>query len=54
MLVESGEALRMVMPVDGDSVIHEYELEFYCTLNLCTSDTLKNLLSLDSQLLNAF
>ena len=44
----------MVMPVDGDSVIHEYELEFYCTLNLCTSDTLKNLLSLDSQLLNAF
>ena len=54
MLVESGEALRMVMPVDGDSVIHEYELEFYCTLNLCTSDTLKNLWSLDSQLLNAF
>ena len=35
MLVESGEALRMVMPVDVDSVIHEYELEFYCTLNLC-------------------
>ena len=48
MLVESGEN------VDDNSVIHEYELEFYCTLNLCTSDTLKNLWSLDSQLLNAF
>ena len=45
----------MVMRVDGDSVIHEYKLEFYCTLNLCTSDILKNLWSLDSsQLLNAF
>ena len=24
----------------GDSVIHEYELEFYCTLNLCVHQIL--------------